>query len=211
MAGHPFSIRFDSVCGRVELPTFCKDAGVIEIRTLPPERIDLLAEIDRSEHIEALYEATAGVLTRRRVAIEVPSWDTNGAGPHSVAGLVAEVQPVLERGAVLLGAFSGEDLAGIAVVEEGFEGTMAWLTLLHVSHPYRRRGVASALWDESIARARLAGSRSMYVSATPSASAVGFYLSRGCEVLAEPLPDLFAKEPEDIHLIYQIVKTTQLG
>lgn len=38
------------------------------------------------------------------------------------------------------------------------------------------------------------------VSATPSGSAVGFYTSRGCRVVDAPHPELFAKEPEDIHL-----------
>jgi GNAT superfamily N-acetyltransferase len=181
---------------------------VIEIRALPPERIDLLEEIDRSEHIDTLYAAAAGVLTSRSVAIDVPPWDTAGAGPHSVAGLMADMQPVLERRAALLGAFAGDEVAGIAVVEEKFAETMAWLALLHVSRPYRRRGIATALWDESVTRARRAGVESMYVSATPSTSAVGFYLSRGCEVLAVPHPDLFAKEPEDIHLIYRLAGAT---
>jgi hypothetical protein len=44
----------------------------------------------------------------------------------------------------------------------------------------------------------------MYVSAVPSGSAVGFYLSRGCELAEEPHRDLFAHEPEDIHLVCPI-------
>jgi hypothetical protein len=45
----------------------------------------------------------------------------------------------------------------------------------------------------------------MYVSATPTGSAVGFYLGRGCR-LADPVhPDLFAQEPEDIHLVCPLV------
>ena len=52
--------------------------------------------------------------------------------------------------------------------------------------------------------AAAAGAMSMYVSATPSGSAVGFYMSRGCQLAARPHPALFAKEPEDIHLICPI-------
>jgi len=41
----------------------------------------------------------------------------------------------------------------------------------------------------------------MYVSATPTESAVGFYLRQGCR-LAQPVhPELFAAEPEDVHLV----------
>jgi CTP synthase len=42
---------------------------------------------------------------------------------------------------------------------------------------------------------------SIYVSATPTASAVGFYLRQHCH-LAHPVhPDLFAAEPDDIHFV----------
>ena len=41
----------------------------------------------------------------------------------------------------------------------------------------------------------------MYISATPTGSAIGFYLAHGA-VLAEPVhPVLFDLEPEDIHLV----------
>ncbi len=52
--------------------------------------------------------------------------------------------------------------------------------------------------------AKAAGATSMYVSATPSGSAVGFYLSHQCR-LADPVhPRLFAEEPEDIHLVVPV-------
>jgi len=44
----------------------------------------------------------------------------------------------------------------------------------------------------------------MYVSATPTGSAVGFYLSRGCELADPPHAELFALEPEDIHLVCEL-------
>jgi len=72
---------------------------------------------------------------------------------------------------------------------------------LYVSRPHRGRGVASALWDAATDAAMRAGATSLYVSAVPTGSAVGFYLSRGCR-LADPVhPALYAKEPDDIHLI----------
>lgn len=41
----------------------------------------------------------------------------------------------------------------------------------------------------------------LYVSATPSESAVGFYRSMGFAPTTEPDPRLFALEPKDIHMI----------
>jgi hypothetical protein len=44
----------------------------------------------------------------------------------------------------------------------------------------------------------------LYVSATPSESALGFYRSLGAR-LADPVdPDLFAREPEDVHLVLEL-------
>jgi hypothetical protein len=45
------------------------------------------------------------------------------------------------------------------------------------------------------------GARSIYVSATPSASAVGFYLPHGCEVVPVPHAEFYAAEPGDVHLV----------
>jgi hypothetical protein len=40
----------------------------------------------------------------------------------------------------------------------------------------------------------------MYISATPSEHTVDFYMRLGCRLAAEPDPELYAFEPEDIHL-----------
>ena len=48
--------------------------------------------------------------------------------------------------------------------------------------------------------ARQAGDAELVVSATPSGNTVRFYLARGFEPMAHPLPELFELEPEDIHM-----------
>ncbi len=177
---------------------------MIEVRALPPDGLSVIAEIDRSEHIDTIFEVQAGELSSRSVDLDVPRWNLDDTGPHSVGGFIGELTPVLDRGGVLLAAYEQDSVAGVAIVEEQFEGDIAWLVFLHVSSGHRRRGVASAMWDEAVNRARSAGARSMYVSATPSGSAVGFYLARGCKVLTAPHPELLAKEPEDIHFLATI-------
>jgi ribosomal protein S18 acetylase RimI-like enzyme len=178
------------------------DAGVgIEIRELAAEGIELIREIDRSEHIDVLYTVKDGRLHSQRVDFEVPPWDSEGDGDHSSARRIIEFGPVVEGGAILLGAFIDGLLAGIAIVDPSFEEKTAWYAFLHVSRRYRRRGVASALWTAGTEIAAAADATSIYVSATPSGSAVGFYMSRGCRLAEPPHPALLAKEPEDIHLI----------
>lgn len=176
-------------------------SGSIDIRRLPPTAIDLIGEIDRSEHLDTLYSVEGRELVGRPVDVEVPSWSRVGEGEHSVANLISTWGPIVGDGATLLGAFDGDELLGLAIVDRDFEPGTAWLAFLHVSRRHRRRGVASALWDVAAGISRDAGANSMYVSATPSNSAVGFYLDRGCELADPPNPHLLAKEPEDVHFI----------
>lgn len=48
------------------------------------------------------------------------------------------------------------------------------------------------------------GATHLYVSATPTGSAVGFYTSKGFAPTDTPHPDLLAEEPEDIHMILDL-------
>ena len=162
---------------------------------------ELVGWIDRAEEIRLNYRHEDGALVVVPVEFDVPPWFVDDEGEHTVASQIAFLEPILERGAVALAATIDESPVGVAVVEPHFEVDMTWFAWLHVTSEARRRGVASALWEAAVDLAIQGGDRSMYVSATPSESAVGFYLSRGCELADPPHPDLLALEPEDIHLI----------
>lgn len=175
----------------------------MNVRRLDPSDVALVASIDRSEHVDVQYRIEAGRLIEAPVVMaDIPRWDPDGSGEHSVASHMAFCASVVADGAALLGAFDDDGaLMGLATVHPTFEPGLAWLATLHVSRAHRRRGAASALWEAGVALARDAGARSLYVSATPTESAVGFYLTRGC-TLADPVhPELFALEPGDIHFV----------
>jgi GNAT superfamily N-acetyltransferase len=182
----------------------------LEIRDLTLADVPRLREIDRSEHQHVRYRVADGQLLSSPFDFQVPAWDPVGNGDHSVAGMVEFAHPIVARGADFLGAFEGNELAGIVIVDLAFWPDTAWLALLHVDRSHRRRGVASILWSVAADRARAIGKRAIYVSATPSDSAVGFYLSRGCRLAssAEVSDDLYDLEPEDIHLICELPPNT---
>lgn len=173
------------------------------VRRLSIDEVDVVHAIDRAEHVDVQYAVVDGALVEVPVVMaDVPSWYPDGDGEHSVANYVAFCRDRMAEGGALLGAFGdGGDVLGLAIVHPVFEPPMAWLSFLHVSRPHRRGGVASALWDAAITMAGDAGAESIYVSATPTGSAVGFYLSRGSRLASPPHPTLFALEPEDIHLV----------
>jgi GNAT superfamily N-acetyltransferase len=172
------------------------------VRRLQAEDVSLVAAIDRSEHVAFEYRVIDGQLRHVPASItDVPAWDRTGSGPFSVASQIEFGTAAVASGGILLGAFEDERTAGLAIVNPRFEPALAWLALLHVSRPYRRQGVAQALWDAAADIAVKGGAESIYISATPTESAVGFYLRQGCHLARPVHPDLFAAEPEDIHLI----------
>ena len=176
----------------------------LEIRRLPASELARIGEIDRREHITRLYRYRRGVLEERAVDEHVPRWSPHGRGPHSVQAKIDASKPALDRGGTLLGAFEGATLAGVAIYRPRLAESMGQLALLHVSRSARRRGVASRLTGEVARLARADGAHRLYVSATPSGSAVGFYLRQGFAPTDAPDPELFALEPEDIHMILEL-------
>ena len=177
---------------------------MIHIRQLPASDIDRLAEIDRSETVRVGYTYHDGMLQAREVDWHVPPWFTEGDSPHSLQAMVRFCTEHLEAGGVLLGALDGDRLAGVAILRYRLADTMAQLAFLHVSRPCRRQGIAARLVEEASRLARLDGAGALYVSATESESAVGFYLSQGFRPTDTPDPALLALEPEDIHMVKQL-------
>lgn len=177
---------------------------MIEIRHMPASELDRIGEIDRSEHVTREYSYRHGALEERVVDIAVPTWSPSGDHEHSVPSKVNAWRTLLDEGGTLVGAFAGDILAGVAIYRPHLTEGMANLAVLHVSRNQRRTGVASRLTDEVARLARADGARRLYVSATPSDSAVGFYQSHGFELTDEPNAALFALEPDDIHMILEL-------
>lgn len=175
----------------------------IVIKELPASELGRIIEIDRSEHVTVLYHTLDGELVPEEVDLAVPTWSTEGE-EYSVQAKIKHWAPILHEGGVLLGALDGERLVGFAILRYRLDEGTAQLAVMYVSRPYRRQGIASQLTDEVCRLARADGARSLYVSATPSDSAVGLYTSLGFTLVDQPHPELFALEPEDIHMIKAI-------
>jgi GNAT superfamily N-acetyltransferase len=170
-----------------------------------PDELRKIRDIDRSEVIRTGYRQEGSEI----IAFDV-NWDDDGwlegDGEHSFGEMIRGAERQLELGGTAIGAFDGDRLAGIAIYRPRLTQDMAQLALLHVSNGYRRQGVASRLYEEVLRMARGDGATHLYVSATPTESAVGFYLRQGFTPTAEPDPKLLAAEPDDIHMILALYK-----
>jgi ribosomal protein S18 acetylase RimI-like enzyme len=171
---------------------------------MAPSELDRIGEIDRSERITQEYTYVQGSLEQHRVDIDVDRWSRTGDGDDSVPGNIAAWRPILERGGTLIGAFAADTLVGCAVYRPDLAPEMANLAALYVGSNFRGRNIGSLLTDEVLRLARAGGARRLYVSATPTVATVDFYRSHGFEPTNEPHPDLFAREPLDIHMILDL-------
>jgi ribosomal protein S18 acetylase RimI-like enzyme len=176
---------------------------MIAIKRMQSSEIDRIGEIDRSEHVTTSYTIRDGKLEAEAVDWQVPRWFDDGP-VHSVPGMVGFLSPLLANESKLWGAFDGDALVGVLVYRPHLTENMAQLAFLHVSHGYRRQGIATRLTAECVRLAREDSAEQLYVSATPSGSAVGFYQSQGFQLVDKPHPELFALEPEDIHMFMQL-------
>lgn len=168
---------------------------MIIIRQLQPQEYDKAREIDVTETGSMLYRAVDGQLVEEQHEWRRPPWTE-----PRYAALVATWTQAVADGGVVLGAFADDLLVGEAVFRPRLTAQMAQLESLHVSQNCRRQGVARGLAAEVIRLARESGAEALYVSATPSQSAVNFYRSVGFVPTATPHPALFELEPEDIHM-----------
>lgn len=105
---------------------------------------------------------------------------------------------------VMFGAFDGDRLVGMGSLRYRLADSMAQLVSLHVSRAYRRQGIATRLTQELIRLAQENSARALYVSATPSESAIGFYTSQGFAPTEHVNKELLDLEPEDIHMIREL-------
>lgn len=168
------------------------------IRALARDEIERVWTIDRSEVIDRIYVLRDGELVAQPVHHALSGWPPGEAETYTPL-----LQACFDRGGAFLGAFDGEALVGVVVVDTrllGPRGDLLQLKFLHVSRAYRGQGLGERLFAAAQAFARDRGAGGLYVSATPSENTLSFYQQRGCVILDQPDPELFALEPEDIHL-----------
>jgi predicted N-acetyltransferase YhbS len=144
------------------------------------------------------------MLAQVEVDWNVPNWFVDSDGDHSLTEQLSFCQSHLDQGGVMLGAFKDNLLVGASLVRPKLRENMAQLAFLYVSRGYRRQGIAMKLMENACEMAREAGAVRMYISSIPSSSAVGFYLAQGCKLAEEVDAELYALEPEDIHLILDL-------
>jgi predicted N-acetyltransferase YhbS len=174
------------------------------IRELTRAEVERVWEIDRREVIEKVYHMRDG-----RLILEPAFYDMQGWPPGEAKLYTPILLDCFDRGGFFCGAFDGNAMAGVAILESRFIGNRAdqlQLKFLHVGKPYRRTGLGKTLFKRAAQRAKELGAKKLYISATPSENTIGFYMRLGCTLAGEVDAELFALEPQDIHLEYALAR-----
>ncbi len=184
---------------------------MISYRQMSAGELSKIADIDRAEVVHGAFEHLEGQLVLTRVTWDIPGFFKEGEGEHTVAEQIAFCRRHLAAKGILVGAFAGEELVGIGLVTPEIRPGMAQLAYLQVSAPYRRRGIATVITQRLLGLARAQGATNVYVSATPSQPTVAFYQKFGFSPAAEPLPELYELEPEDIHMTLDLFSSPRMA
>ena len=173
---------------------------MIQITYMNPDEVERLRELDVSEDGDIVYKWIDGEV------VAVPEkWQRHRWGDEECIRRIKVMRDELTSGEiVVLGVFDGDALVGLATFRAHLSPGMSEFAGLWVSRTHRRQGVATRLAQEVERLARDAASTALYVSASPSRSAVGFYRSRGFRPTLDVNRELYEREPEDIHMILDL-------
>lgn len=181
----------------------------IEYRRLAAAELLRVGEIDRAEVIDGIYRVVDGALRLEEFHLDVAGWP-----PGEPDGSVSYLERCLDRGGAAWGAFDGERLVGIAVLDGRRIGSgldTLDLFFLHVSNRYRRHSIGRALVGLARSAALELGARRLYVSASETRNTVEFYQRLGFGLASEVDAELFAMEPNDIHMDMVLTATDGPG
>jgi predicted N-acetyltransferase YhbS len=171
-------------------------------RQLFREEIEKVWAIDRSEVVDNIYCFENGTLV-----LKPDHYDINGWPPGEAEKYSPHLVECFDKGGWFYGLFDGGLIIGVVILEARFIGQSKdrlQLKFLHVSKAYRGQGLGKQLFELAKTEAHMRGAKRIYISATPSENTINFYRRLGCVLTQELDPELFALEPEDLHLECEI-------
>lgn len=174
----------------------------MNIRFLQRDEVQLIWRIDRREIIENIYVLEDGNLVLKPDYFDVQGWPPGEEEHYTPLFL-----DCYDRGGMFWGVFENDQLVGVAILENRFMGPQKdtlQLKFLHVSRDYRNCGLGSTLFKMAADESKALGAKKLYISATPSEHTINYYGRLGCVPATDIDADLFALEPEDIHMEYMI-------
>ena len=117
------------------------------------------------------------------------------------------VLEALRSGKPAFGAWHAGQVVGLALLDRerfGSRGQYIDLAELHVSAPFRGRGIGKALFHMACREARALGAKRLYISAHSARETIAAYRALGCVEAEEICWPLARREPCDVQLEYRL-------
>jgi len=181
----------------------------MKIRHLTRSEIPYIWRIDRREVIDNIYYLRDG-----KLILESEHYDMHGWPPGEPEYYTLILVDCFDRGGYFCGAFEGDLLIGTVVLENRFIGRekdTLQRKFLHVGKSARKQGLGKKLFMLAAEKAVELGAKKIYISATLSENTVNFYMRVGCVLATEIDEELFALEPEDIHLEFDLKQIGEIN
>ncbi len=121
--------------------------------------------------------------------------------------LEQDILSTIEHGFAFM-AQDGGKVVGFAMVDTkpiGENNEYIELTDLHISEPYRNRGIGKQLFRLVSERARETGAQKLYISAHSSKESQAAYRALGCDNAKWLYPKKVEEEPYDVQMEYVLV------
>lgn len=161
----------------------------------------LFADFNRYQEVKRCWRKDMGKWVLKDIAF-VDNWTD-----EEKQFLVKCLRGTCESGGAVYGASYNGILIGFASLESLFFGSAAQylqLSSLHVSYPYRGRGIGRHLFDLICCRAAQMGAKKLYISSHSAEETQAFYRKMGCVEAGEYNQKLVDKEPCDCQIEYDL-------
>jgi predicted N-acetyltransferase YhbS len=171
------------------------------IKKLNENEADLIREIDRAEDITSSYHVKNGKLVKYCHEHIAGGWN-----PNELEDIVQRTSELIRNNGIVLGYFDKTNMIGVislGSLKLTFPNNCVLMDIFYVSSGYRGKGIGQELFKAIKGEAITFGLSGIYISATPTSGTVDFYLRSGCK-LSKPNQGLLRKEPDDIHLLYDL-------
>jgi predicted N-acetyltransferase YhbS len=171
-------------------------------RELLENEIDAIWNIDRTEFIEAVYSNQTGTLSEEKINHMLYGWPPD---EDKIYGPI--LKDCFKRKGYFLGGFHDGILKAIVVLESKWIGKnrdTLQLKFLHIDQQFRGMGIGKVLFCYAVEKAQQLKAKRMYISSCENKNTVDFYKHLGCRITDEIEPELYAFEPNDIHMEFNL-------
>ncbi|QMS84579.1 GNAT family N-acetyltransferase [Candidatus Xianfuyuplasma coldseepsis] len=126
----------------------------------------------------------------------IESWDKD-----KLEDIATYLHDCTLRGGVVIVVKDGEQVIAFGNLEPHlYDDMYIHLPYIHVSRPYRNKGIGKKLFQELEHAAKKLGGTKLYISTHPSVEAQQFYQAIGCTLAKHIIQSIYEHEPYDIQL-----------